>query len=69
MIHKPLIPNNVHYWKIFEDDEQIKHFLENQNDPVWIMQEGENPEEFKDRIQITEFSCSRIIKFPRVLFR
>jgi ribonuclease HI len=63
MRHKPSIPNNVHYWKIFEDDEQIKQFLEmidefsethidqeNQNDPVWIMQEGENPEKFKDRI-------------------
>jgi hypothetical protein len=63
MRHKPSIPNNVHYWKIFEDDEQIKQFLEmvdefsethidqeNQNDPVWIMQEGENPEKFKDKI-------------------
>jgi ribonuclease HI len=63
MRHKPSIPNNVHYWKIFEDDEQIKKFLEmvdefsethidqeNQNDPVWIMQEGENQEKFKDKI-------------------
>jgi hypothetical protein len=63
MRHKPSIPNNVHYWQIFEDDEQIKQFLEmidefsethidqeNQNDPVWIMQERENPKKFKDRI-------------------
>ena len=28
MRHKPSIPDNVHYWKIFEDDEQIKQFLE-----------------------------------------
>jgi hypothetical protein len=48
---------------VFEDDEQIKQFLEmvdefsethidqeNQNDPAWIMQEGENPEKFKDKI-------------------
>lgn len=62
MRHKPSIPNNIHYWKIFED-EQIKQFLEmidefsethidqgNQNDSMWIMQEGENPEKFKDRI-------------------
>jgi ribonuclease HI len=55
MRHKPSIPNNVHYWKKFQDDEQIKQFLEmvddscethidqeNQNDPVCIMQEGEN---------------------------
>jgi hypothetical protein len=53
MRHKPSIPNNVHYWKIFEYDEQIKKKLdmvdefyethidkENQNDPVWIMKEG-----------------------------
>jgi len=24
---------------------------ENQNDPIWIMQEGENPEKFKDKIE------------------
>jgi hypothetical protein len=23
---------------------------ENQNDPIWIMQEGENPEKFQDKI-------------------
>jgi hypothetical protein len=64
MIYKPSIPNNVHYWKIFEDDEQIKQFLEmvdeffemyidqeNQNDPAWIMQEGETQEKFKDKIE------------------
>jgi hypothetical protein len=51
--HKPSIPNNVQHWQVFEDDEQIKQFLEmvdefsethidqeNQNDPAWIMQEG-----------------------------
>jgi hypothetical protein len=63
MRHKPSIPDNVHYWKIFEDDEQIKQFLEmvdefsethidqeNQNDPAWIMQEGESEEKFKNKI-------------------
>jgi hypothetical protein len=48
---------------VFEDDEQIKHFLEivdeftethidqeNENDPAWIMQEGEDPQEFRDKI-------------------
>jgi hypothetical protein len=28
MLHKPSIPNNSHYCQIFEDDEQIKQFLE-----------------------------------------
>ena len=63
MRHKPSIPNNVHYWQIFEDDEQIKQFLEiidefsethidreDQNDTMSIMLQGENPENFKDRI-------------------
>jgi hypothetical protein len=44
---------------VFEDDEKIKQFLEmvdefskthidqeNQNDPAWNMQEGENPKKF-----------------------
>jgi hypothetical protein len=63
MRHKPSIPKNLHYWKFFKDDEQIKQFMEmvdefsethidreNQNDPFCIMQEGENPDKFKDMI-------------------
>jgi len=49
---------------VFEDDEHIKQFLEmvdeffethidqeNQNDPTWIMREGENLEKFQDKIE------------------
>jgi hypothetical protein len=63
MRQKPSIPNNVKHWQIFEDDEQIKKFLEmvdefsethidqeNQNDPIWIMKEGEEPKKFQDKI-------------------
>ena len=28
MRHRPSIPNNVQHWKFFEDDKQIKQFLE-----------------------------------------
>jgi hypothetical protein len=48
---------------VFEDDEQIRKFLEmvddfsethidqeNQNDHTWIMQEGEDPHEFQEKI-------------------
>ena len=28
MRHKPSIPNNIQHWQVFEDDEQIIHFLE-----------------------------------------
>jgi hypothetical protein len=48
---------------VFEDDEHIRKFLEmvddvvethidqeNQNDHTWIMQEGEDPQEFQERI-------------------
>jgi len=28
MRHRPLILNNVQHWKVFEDNEQIKQFLE-----------------------------------------
>jgi hypothetical protein len=28
MRHQPSIPNNVPHWKVFEDDEHIKQFLE-----------------------------------------
>jgi ribonuclease HI len=61
--YKPSIPDNVRHWQIFEDDEQIQKFLmaigefsethpdqENQNDPMWIMQEGEDPETFREKI-------------------
>jgi hypothetical protein len=63
MRYKPSIPNNVQHWKVFEDDKKIKKFLEmvdefsethidqeNHNDPTWIMQEGENPKKFQDKI-------------------
>jgi hypothetical protein len=63
MRHRPSIPNNIQHWQVFEDDEQLRKFLEsidefaennadqeNQNDPVWIMQEGEDPQEFHDKI-------------------
>ena len=47
MRHRPSIPNNFQHWQVFDDDEQIKQFLEmvdefsethidqeNQNDPA-----------------------------------
>jgi hypothetical protein len=61
--HIPSIPNNIQHWQVFEDDEQIRKFLEmvddfaethidreNQNDHTWIMQEGEEPQEFQEKI-------------------
>jgi hypothetical protein len=61
--HRPSIPNNIQHWQVFEDDEQIRKFLEavgdfsetcidqeNQNDHTWIMQEGEDPQEFREKI-------------------
>jgi hypothetical protein len=63
MRHMPSIPNNFQQWQVFEDDEQIKQFLEmvdefsethidqeNQNDTTWIMQEGKDPHKFQDNI-------------------
>jgi ribonuclease HI len=63
MRHRPSIPNNIQHWQVFEDDEQLRKFLEsldefsetyndqeNQNDPIWIMQEGEDAKEFHDKI-------------------
>jgi ribonuclease HI len=63
MRHRPSIPDNVQHWQVFEDDEQLRKFLEsvdefsetyndqeNQNDPFWIMQEGEDVKEFHDKI-------------------
>jgi hypothetical protein len=63
MRHGPSIPKNVQRLQVFEDDEQIKQFLEmvdefskthidqeNQNDPTWIMQEDEDPQKFQDKI-------------------
>jgi hypothetical protein len=63
MRHRPSIPDNVQHWQVFEDDEQLRKFLEsldefsetyndqeNQNDTSWIMQEGEDAKEFHDRI-------------------
>jgi ribonuclease HI len=63
MRHRPSIPDNVQHWQVFEDDEQLRKFLEsvdefletyndqeNQHDPFWIMQEGEEKKEFHDKI-------------------
>jgi hypothetical protein len=64
MRHRPSIPNNIQHWKVFEDDKQIKKFLEmidkfskthidqeKQNDPTWIMQEDEDPQKLQDNIE------------------
>jgi len=61
--HIPSISNNIQHWQVFEDDEQIRKFLEmvgdfskthidqeDQNDHTWIMQEGEEPQEFREKI-------------------
>jgi hypothetical protein len=50
MKHRPSILNNTQHWQVFENDEQLRKFLEsidefaemhadqeNQNDPIWIM--------------------------------
>jgi hypothetical protein len=63
MRHRPSVPNNVQHYQVFEDDEQIKQFLEmvdefsethidqgKKNDPIWIMREGEDPKKFQDKI-------------------
>jgi hypothetical protein len=63
MRHRPSIPDNVQHWQVFEDDEQLRKFVEsldefsetyndqeNQHDPFWIMQEGEDEKEFHDKI-------------------
>jgi ribonuclease HI len=61
--HRPSIPDNVQHWQVFEDDEQLRKFLEtvdefsetcydqeNQDDLFRIMQEGEDVKEFHDKI-------------------
>jgi ribonuclease HI len=61
--NRPSIPNNIQHWQVFEDDEQIRKFLEmvddfaethidqeNQNYHTWIMQEGEDPQGFQEKI-------------------
>jgi hypothetical protein len=63
MRHRTSIPNNIQHWQVFEDDEQLRKFIEmidelvethvdqeNQNDPIWIMQEGEDSQEFQNKI-------------------
>jgi ribonuclease HI len=63
MRHRASIPNNIQHWQVFEDDEQLRKFLEtvddfskthadqeNQNDPIWTMQQGEDPQKFQDKI-------------------
>ena len=63
MRHRPSIPNNVKHQQVFEDDKQIKQFLEmvdefsethidqeNQNEPTWVMQEDEDSQKFQDKI-------------------
>jgi hypothetical protein len=40
---------------------------ENQNDPAWIMQEGENPEKFQDKIADHRMFFLKNIQIPRGL--
>jgi hypothetical protein len=80
MRYRPSIPNNVQHWQVLEDDEQIKQFLEmvdefsethidqeNQNDPAWIMQEGENPKKFQDKIANHHMLLLKNNQIPRGL--
>jgi ribonuclease HI len=61
--HRPSIPDNVQHWQVFEDDQQIKQFLEmeeefseihidqeNQNDAIWTQQENQTDGELKNKI-------------------
>ena len=79
MRHRPSIPDNVQHWQVFEDDEQLRKFLEsldefsetyndheNQNDPIWIMQEGEDAKEFHDKIANHWMLVLKTIKSPKV---
>jgi hypothetical protein len=81
MRHKPSIPNNIQHWQVFEDDEKIRQFLEmvdefvethidqeNQNDPAWIMQEGEDPQEFRDKIANHRMLVLKNNQIPKGLF-
>jgi hypothetical protein len=65
---------------VFEDDEKIKLSLEmvdeffethidqeNQNDPAWIMQKGENPEKFQDKITNNHMIFLKNNQIPRGL--
>jgi hypothetical protein len=80
MRHRPSILNNVHHWQVFKDDEKIKKILEmvdefsethidqeNQNDPTWIMQECEHPEEFQDKIANHRMLVMKNNQIPKVL--
>ena len=30
--HRPIVPDNVKYWQIFSEDQQIYHFLNNEHE-------------------------------------
>jgi hypothetical protein len=78
--NKPSIPNNIQHWQVFEDDEQIRKFLEmvdefakphidqeNQNDHTWIMQEGEDPQGFQERISNNHMLVLKNNQIPKGL--
>jgi hypothetical protein len=80
MGHKPSIPKNVQHWKVFEDNEKIKKFLEmgddfsethidqeNRNDPTWIMQEGEYSQKFQENIANHRMLVMKNNKTPKSL--
>jgi len=78
--HRHLILNKFQQWQVFEDDEQIKQFLEmidefskthidqeNQNDHAWVMKEGETPTKFQDKITNHRMLVLKNNQIPRGL--
>ena len=56
IVNRPSIPENLKYWKVFEDDLHIKIFLELSDEFVntKIDTENQNSENFQENVQFAE---------------
>ena len=52
--HRLAIPNNVKYWKVFQDDEHIEDFLTFSGDYENMIIEEEEEEEKTENVKIEE---------------
>ena len=66
MKHRPSLPDNVKYWKVFEDDDEINRFLQviDEFSEIHIDQENKTIEECNQSELKNEIGQDNIVQFP-----
>jgi hypothetical protein len=64
--YMPSIPDNVKYWKVFEDDDKLKRFLEINDEfyALHIDQDGDVNENLQNHEFVNKIANHHIVQLP-----